>query len=63
MTVQNLAKKRKKQNIANLTKRNESAIWLLDSWLDDDEKEQKETFEYLRKVLDEDRLSDRKLFK
>ena len=30
--------------------------------LDDDEAEQRETGEYLKRVLDEDRLSDRKLF-
>ena len=30
--------------------------------LDDDESEQRETGEYLKRVLDEDRLSDRKLF-
>ncbi len=37
---------------------------LIQSWLDDDEsaEEQKETWEFLREALDEDRLSDRKLF-
>jgi hypothetical protein len=36
---------------------------LLQSWLDeDDSKEQQETGEYLIHALDEDRLSDRKLF-
>ncbi len=36
---------------------------LLQAWMDDDElEEQKETGEYLVRVLDEDRLSDRKLF-
>ncbi len=63
MTRQNLAKKEKQTQAANLTAKNNSAINLLDSWLETDEKEQKETFEYLKKVLDEDRLSDRKLFK
>ncbi len=38
------------------------AIALLDSWSDDDPQEQKETWEYLVKVLDEDRLSYRKFF-
>ncbi len=35
----------------------------LRSLLDDDEKEQRETFVYLKKVLDEDRPSNRRLFK
>jgi hypothetical protein len=36
---------------------------ILKSWMDkDDAEEQKETGEYLIRVLDEDRLSDRKLF-
>ncbi len=38
------------------------AIQLLDSWENGDTKEQKETWKYLVKVLDEDRSSDRKLF-
>lgn len=44
---------------------NQAAIDLLTSWLEDDEEsiaEQKETWAYLKRVLDEDRLSDRKLF-
>lgn len=35
---------------------------LLDSWLEEDQEEQKDTFEYLVRSLDEDRLSQRKLF-
>ncbi len=35
---------------------------LLNSWREGDEEEQRDTLEYLRKVLDEDRLSNRKLF-
>ena len=36
---------------------------LLQSWLDEeDAEEQRETGEYLIRALDEDRLSDRKLF-
>ena len=43
--------------------RREQGIALLQSWIDDgDEAEQKESWEYLVKALDEDRLSDRKLF-
>lgn len=35
---------------------------LLESWLKDDTENQKETGEHLVPSLDEDRLSDRKLF-
>ena len=38
------------------------AIELLQSWFGDDSEEQRETWEHLKKTLDEDRLSDRKLF-
>ncbi len=39
------------------------AVGLLQSWLDDeDDEEQQETGRYLLQILDEDRLSDRKLF-
>lgn len=38
-------------------------VALLQSWIDDDDaEEQKETAEYLIRTLDQDRLSDRKLF-
>jgi hypothetical protein len=43
----------------------EKAVALLESWCNVDEEEaqdQRETFEYLKRVLDEDRLSYRKLF-
>lgn len=40
----------------------EAAIRLLDSWSEGDEQEQRETWEYLQRSLDEDRLSYRKLF-
>lgn len=40
----------------------ESAVALLQSWNDEDEQEQRETWEFLKTALDEDRLSDRKLF-
>lgn len=44
-------------------KRREEAVALLQSWIDEgDEEEQRETGEYLIRVLDEDRLSERKLF-
>ena len=35
---------------------------LLQSWEDDDPEEQRETWEYLKVALDEDRLGARKLF-
>jgi hypothetical protein len=45
------------------TARGASLIALLQSWLDDeDAEEQRETGAYLIRALDEDRLSDRKLF-
>ena len=37
-------------------------IQLLRSWREGDEQEQRNTWEYLRQALDEDRLSERKLF-
>ncbi|MBW3625212.1 MAG: hypothetical protein KY468_17580 [Armatimonadetes bacterium] len=43
--------------------RNQAAIRLLQSFIDEgDEEEQRETGEFLMRALDEDRLSDRKLF-
>ena len=42
--------------------RNQAAIHVLESFYDGDEEEQRETLAFLRKSLDEDRLSDRKLF-
>jgi len=46
-------------------KRNQAAIALLRSWQEcseEEAQEQRETMEYLKRVLDEDRLSYRKLF-
>ena len=43
--------------------RQKQAVALLQSWIDGkDAEDQRETGEYLVRVLDEDRLSDRKLF-
>jgi hypothetical protein len=45
--------------------KNQSAIDLLDSWAiatEEEIAEQRETWEFLKKALDEDRLSYRKLF-
>jgi intergrase/recombinase len=40
----------------------DKAIRLLRSWRGEDDTEHEETWEYLRRALDEDRLSNRKLF-
>ena len=40
----------------------EAAVRSLRTLLEDDEQEQRETFDYLKKSLDEDRPSHRKLF-
>ena len=42
--------------------KNEAAIQLLRLWRTGDEQEQQETWQYLKRVLDEDRLSNRRLF-
>jgi hypothetical protein len=42
--------------------KNRALIQLLRSWREGDEQEQHNTWEYLREALDEDRLSERKLF-
>ncbi|GBF81823.1 hypothetical protein [Aphanothece sacrum] len=44
--------------------KNQAAIDLLDSWLSEDEdaSEHQQTWDYLKKAMDEDRLSDRPLF-
>ncbi len=42
--------------------RREKFAALLQSWLEEDHEEQKETFEYLVRSLDEDRPLQRKLF-
>ncbi len=47
---------------APLPPENIAAIQLLQSWRNEDAEEQRETWDFLRKALDEDRLSDRKFF-
>jgi hypothetical protein len=42
--------------------RNLALIRLLRSWREGNEQEQQDTWEYLKRALDEDRTSDRKLF-
>lgn len=54
----------KRRSGAKVRERNKAAIALLRSWRSEqaDAEEQSQTVEYLKKVLDQDRLSDRKLF-
>ena len=49
---------------AEQAQKNQAAIDLLNSWLDDDEDaaEHQQTWDFLKTALDEDRLSDRPLF-
>jgi hypothetical protein len=49
---------------AEQAKKNQAAIDLLDSWLDDteDASEHQQAWDFLKTALDEDRLSDRPLF-
>jgi hypothetical protein len=47
----------------NLVSENQAAIELLRAWREGDESEQRETWGYLKQTLEEDRLSNRKLFK
>ncbi len=50
-------------NSIPLDQKQAEAVNLLQSWIDDeDDEEQQETGRYLLQALDEDRLSDRKLF-
>jgi hypothetical protein len=50
-------------NSISLKQKQTEAVNLLPSWIDDeDESEQQETGQYLIHALDEDRLSERKLF-
>jgi len=56
-----IEKKGLPQSIAQIQK-NRALILLLRSWREGDEQEQRSTWEYLKQVLDEDRLSERKLF-
>lgn len=42
--------------------KNAAAVALLDSWLSEDAGDQQETWQYLMKAIDENRLSNRKLF-
>jgi hypothetical protein len=44
------------------SQKKQALLELLRSWREGDEEEQRSTWEYLKRVLDEDRLSERKLF-
>jgi hypothetical protein len=47
----------------HLREKQTKAVNLLQSWMDDEDiEEQQETGQYLIRILDEDRLSERKLF-
>jgi hypothetical protein len=49
--------------IVLLNQKQTEAVNLLQSWIDDeDDEEQQETGQYLIQALDDDRLSERKLF-
>ena len=50
-----------KQHLPSNDRREQFAA-LLKSWREEDQEEQKETFEYLVRTLDEDRPAQRKLF-
>ncbi len=52
----------KGEKLEALLKKNRALIQLLKSWREGDEQEQRSTWEYLKQALDEDRLSERKLF-
>jgi hypothetical protein len=49
---------------AEQVRKNQAALDLLDSWLDDNEdaSEHQQAWDFLKAALDEDRLSDRPLF-
>lgn len=51
------------QGVAEVQReKNQAAIRLLESWSEGDAQEQRETWEYLKRVLDQDRSSERRLF-
>jgi hypothetical protein len=57
-----LAEKSEVRLLVESKTRSAAAIQLLNSWLEGDEREQKETWLFLKHALDEDRPSKRKLF-
>ena len=61
MSQNELNKNELPQSIAQ-SQQKHALIQLLRSWREGDEQEQRNTWEYLKQALDEDRLSERKLF-
>ena len=61
ISPEEIEKKELPQSITQSQKKR-ALIQLLRSWREGDEQEQRNTWEYLRQALDEDRLSERKLF-
>ncbi len=62
LSVEEYALEMLQEQISNKEKQT-SLVDVLDSWLDEDDvQEQESTGEFLIKALDEDRLSERKLF-
>lgn len=55
-------KKNELRQSATQSQKIHGLIQLLKSWREGDEQEQRDTWEYLKQALDEDRLSERKLF-
>jgi hypothetical protein len=61
MSQSNSSESEPRQSIT-LSPENQALIQLLRSWRESDDQERIETWEYLKHALDEERLSDRKLF-
>ncbi len=62
MASQSEIEKKEFPQSAAQSQKNRALIQLLRSWREGDEQEQRSTWEYLKQALDEDRLSERKLF-
>jgi hypothetical protein len=61
-TPQNSSNRNESYQGTTLSPENQALIQLLRSWRESDDEERIETWKYLKHALDEDRLSDRKLF-
>jgi len=61
-TIEAKSAESKLDALATQRAKNEAAIRLLRLWSEGDEQEQRETWEYLKRALDEDRLSYRRRF-
>lgn len=60
--LQSETEKKELPRSAAQSQKNRALIQLLRSWREGDEQEQRSTWEYLKQALDEDQLSERKLF-